>query len=247
MTETYEPPTTHVIPAKAGIYLAASKFPKRRPLSRRRQNSTQYDRVQRTTTKTRACACTRARAREAEATEFLSLGMDCAQVTEDSTYHLASPPPKHHANTSNETSTRMACARHAGNTMVEGAMRLRSRWFPSLTRNEPREGRRAAADRSASGLPTRIPGFPKRRWPRRVLLDLGFVLRPQATRTDVETARLSILVDGSLVHVRKPSGVGTPLRVADVVTGHTSLAANLTLCHNLFDRLSRIEYTCGTS
>ena len=125
-------------------------------------------------------------------------------------------------------------------------MRLRSRWFLTLTRSEPREGRLAAADRSASGLPARILGFPKQRPPCRVLLDLGFVLRPQAARADVETARLSILVDGSLVHVRKPSGVGTPLRVADVVTGHTSLAANLTLCHNLFDRLSRIEYTCGT-
>ena len=89
-------------------------------------------------------------------------------------------------------------------------------------------------------------GFPKRRRPRRVLLDLGLVLRPQAARTDVETARLSVLMDGRLVDVRKPSGVGTPLRVADVVTGHTSLAANFTLCHNLFDRLSRIEYTCGT-
>ena len=161
-------------------------------------------------------------------------------------YRLELPPPKHHANTSNGTSARMTCARHAGSAMVEGAVRLRSRWFLTLTRSETREGRRAAADRSASGLPTRIPGFPKRRWPRRVLLDLGLVLRPQAARTDVETASLSVLMDGSLVDVRKPSGVGTPLRVTDIVTGHAGLAANFTLCHNLFDRLSRIGYTCGT-
>lgn len=95
-------------------------------------------------------------------------------------------------------------------------------------------------------LATRIPGNPQRSTVRRVWLDLGLVLRPEAARTDVESARLSVLVDGRLMDVRKPSGVGTPLRVADVVTGHTSLAANFTLCHNLFDRLSRIEYTCGT-
>ena len=61
MTETYQPPTTHVIPAKAGIYLAASKLSKRQHSSGRRQKSTQYDRVRRTATKTRACACTHAR------------------------------------------------------------------------------------------------------------------------------------------------------------------------------------------
>ena len=68
MTETYEPPTTHVIPAKAGIYPAVSKLSKRRPLSRRLQNSTQYDRVRRTTTKTRA----RTRARQRRSVFFLS-------------------------------------------------------------------------------------------------------------------------------------------------------------------------------
>lgn len=99
---------------------------------------------------------------------------------------------------------------------------------------------------AAYRLPTRVPRFLKRSMVRRVRLDLGLVLRPQATRTDVESARLSVLVDGRLMDVRKPSGVGTPLRVADVVTGHTGLAANFTLCHSLFDRLSRIEYNCST-
>ncbi len=243
MTETYEPPTTHVIPAKAGIYPRCVQTLEETALLR---PSTEIDTIRQSPTNHNENSCLRVHARtrargRGNGVPFSRHGFSGLDVS------LGVAAPRYRANTPNGTSTRMACARHAGNTMVEGAMRLRSGWFLALTRSETREGRRAAADRSASGLPARILGFPKRRWPRRALLDLGFVLRPQAARTDVETARLSILVDGSLVHVRKPSGVGTPLRVADVVTGHTSLAANLTLCHNLFDRLSRIEYTCGAS
>ena len=100
MTETYEPPTTHVIPAKAGIYLAASKLSKRQHFSGRRQKSTQYDQ---SPTNHNENSCLRVHARTREATAFLSLslGIDCAQVTADSTYRLAPPSPKHRANTSN--------------------------------------------------------------------------------------------------------------------------------------------------
>ena len=55
------PAPTHVIPAQAGIHPAASKPTKRRPSSRRLQNSTKSDRILQNTTETRVRPRTRAR------------------------------------------------------------------------------------------------------------------------------------------------------------------------------------------
>ena len=101
MTETYEPPTTHVIPAKAGIYPRCVQTLEETALLR---PSTEIDTIRQSRTNHNENSCLRARAREAAAFLFFSLGMDCAQVAPDSTYRLASPPPKHRANTSNGTS-----------------------------------------------------------------------------------------------------------------------------------------------
>ena len=99
MRETYQPPTTHVIPAKTGIPPAVSKPSKRRTSPRLLQNSTKPDKILRKL----VCAHTRARG---NSVPFLPLGMDWIRRIA-----LELPSHSHHANKSNGTNTRSHSAR----------------------------------------------------------------------------------------------------------------------------------------